>query len=126
MYSSGPRFLEEKGQAGTPGSSDSRQFPPPLLDGFAQHPPKVQFQVEPLAPHAVPEGDGVGGRGEFGGEAFQSVTRVANNRAMVIHGCPPLLGPAPRRPQQALVSVLGKLSGQPVTGTPPRCTGSRR
>src|SRR5439155_22272254 len=59
------------------------------------------------------KGDGVGGRGEFGGEDFQSAIRVDNDRAIVIHGCFPLLWPALHAPWQAFVSVLRKLCCAP-------------
>jgi hypothetical protein len=78
---------------GISGSSGSRPFPLPLLDRFGQHPPKLQFQVEPFVTYTMPKGDGVGGRGECGGEDFQSVICVGNRRAIVIHEWFPLLWP---------------------------------
>jgi hypothetical protein len=38
----------------------------------------------------MPKGDEVGGRGEIGGEGFQSVICVGKGRAIVIHGWFPL------------------------------------
>jgi hypothetical protein len=42
-------------------------LPLPPLERFGQHLPKFQFQVKPLAAHTVPKGNGISGRGKFGG-----------------------------------------------------------
>jgi hypothetical protein len=34
----------------------------------------------------MPEGDGVGGRGEFGGEGFQEAVGVGMDRTLLPHG----------------------------------------
>jgi hypothetical protein len=86
---------------------------------LGQHPPKLQFHVEPLIPHTLPKGDREGGHGEFGGEVFHRVIRVDNDHPTVIHGCSPvLLGSSVAYSLameeddlwQAFVSLPGKLS----------------
>jgi hypothetical protein len=57
----------------------------PFPDRFDQGSPKVQIQVEPFVSCAMPKSDAVGGRGEFGGEDFQSAIGLGNGRVLVIH-----------------------------------------